>query len=97
MSEIDMATVDRVARLARIRLNESQLEESAKQLGRVFDYISQLEAADIEESVEPFFGAIESVNAIRSDESTPSQPRDAVLKNAPDTDGEFYVVPPVFK
>jgi aspartyl-tRNA(Asn)/glutamyl-tRNA(Gln) amidotransferase subunit C len=92
-----MSEIDKAARLARIRLNESELEESAKQLEKILDYISQLESAETDDSVEPFFGAIESVNAIRSDEVSPSQPREAVLKNAPDTDGEFYVVPPVFK
>jgi len=97
MSEIDKSTVEQVAKLARIRLSEQQLNDSALQLADVFDYIAQLEDANIGDDVEPFFGAIESVNAIRPDELKPSAARDSILENAPETDGEFYVVPPVFK
>jgi aspartyl-tRNA(Asn)/glutamyl-tRNA(Gln) amidotransferase subunit C len=94
---IDRATVEQVAKLARIHLPESQLDESSKQLGAILEYVSQLDQVTLPDDVEPFFGAIESVNAIRTDEQHPSVPRDEILSNAPDSDGEFYKVPPVFK
>ena len=98
MSEsIDRATVEQVARLARIHLSEQQLDTSSKQLGEILNYISQLEQVELPDDIEPFFGAIESVNAIRKDEVKPSVERDSILSNAPDSDGEFYSVPPVFK
>ena len=94
---IDQATVTQVAKLARIQLSDQQLSESAKQLADILDYIGQLEQVTLPDDVEPFFGAIESVNAVRSDEVIASVDRDSILKNAPSSDGEFYVVPPVFK
>lgn len=94
---IDRATVEQVARLARIHLSEKQLDESSKQLGEILNYIGQLEQVELPDDVVPFFGAIESVNAIREDEVKPSVNRDSILKNAPDSDGEVYSVPPVFK
>ena len=98
MSEtIDRGTVEQVARLARIYLSEQQLDEASKQLGKILNYVGQLEQVELPDDVEPFFGAIESVNAIRTDEVQPSVDRESVLANAPDSDGEYYSVPPVFK
>ena len=93
---IDRETVEQVARLARIHLSEQQLDASSKQLGAILNYVGQLEQVELPSDVEPFFGAIESVNAIREDEVLPSVKRDTILSNAPDSDGEFYSVPPVF-
>jgi len=95
MSEIAQATVEQVARLARIDLPESDVTESAKQLAEVLNYVGQLNEVELPDDVEPFFGAIESVNAIRADEVQPGVERDTILSNAPDADGEFYLVPPV--
>ncbi len=97
MSEIDHATVEQVAKLSRIRLTKIQLEQSAQQLASVFKFIENLDAADVSDDLKPFFGAIESVNAVRDDAVVDSEPRESILSNAPETDGEFYVVPPVFK
>jgi aspartyl-tRNA(Asn)/glutamyl-tRNA(Gln) amidotransferase subunit C len=94
---IDQATVTQVARLARIQLSQQQLDDSAKELAEILNYVGQLEQVSLPDDVEPFFGAIESVNAIRADEVKPSLAREAILENAPETDGEFYTVPPVFK
>jgi len=93
---IDRATVEQVAQLARIDLPESQLDESARQLAEILEYVGQLEKVDLPDDVEPFFGATESVNAIRADKRVPSIDRNTILSNAPDSDGEFYQVPPVF-
>lgn len=92
---IDRKTVESVARLARIDLPESQIDETAGKLGDVLTYIGQLEEVELADDVEPFFGAIESVNAIRPDQLSDSVDRDLILSNAPDADGEFYQVPPV--
>lgn len=96
MSEpIDHETVKSVARLARIDLPESQIDETAKKLGEVLTYVGQLDQVQLPDDVEPFFGAIESVNAVRADQQGNSVERDLILSNAPDADGEFYRVPPV--
>lgn len=93
---IDRETVEQVARLARIHLSEHQLSASANQLGKILNYVGQLEEVELPDDIEPFFGAIESLNAVREDVIKPSMDRASVLSNAPDSDGEFYLVPPVF-
>ncbi|MFK7765766.1 MAG: Asp-tRNA(Asn)/Glu-tRNA(Gln) amidotransferase subunit GatC [Mariniblastus sp.] len=93
---IDPKTVKQVARLAKIQLPDDQIDDSLKQLANVLQYVSQLESVELPDDTQPFFGAIESVNAIREDQVLPSVEREKILKNAPDTDGEFYSVPPVF-
>ncbi len=94
---IDRETVLQVARLARIQLSETEADSMGEQLSRILHYVSQLSAVELPADIEPFFGAVESVNASRVDETQESLERDLILDNAPDTDGEFYRVPPVFQ
>ena len=86
-----------VAKLARIDLPDDKAEATQANLEKVLNYVQQLESVELPDDIEPFFGAIESVNAIRPDEVQPSYPRPEILANAPDSDGEFYRVPPVFE
>ena len=93
----EQPTVNQVARLARIHLDDQQLTSSGEKLEQILEFVSQLEQVELPKDVEPFFGAIESVNAIREDNLLTSVPRDKILDNAPESDGEFYLVPPVFR
>ncbi|MCP4095378.1 MAG: Asp-tRNA(Asn)/Glu-tRNA(Gln) amidotransferase subunit GatC [Planctomycetaceae bacterium] len=98
MSETpEQPTVNQVARLARIHLDDQQLTSSGEKLEQILEFVSQLEQVELPKDVEPFFGAIESVNAIREDNLQTSVPREKILDNAPESDGEFYLVPPVFR
>ena len=96
-NSIEPEKVQQVAKLARIAIGEDSLAESAGQLNQILDYVKQLQAVDLPADAKPFFGAIESVNAIRADVNQPSTAREQILENAPDSNGEFYQVPPVFK
>lgn len=82
--------------MARIDLPEDQIAEFQQQLSNVLEFVEHLNEVEIPDGTEPFFGACESVNAIRDDVIAPSSTRETILANAPDTDGEFYLVPPVF-
>ena len=84
-----------VAKLARLHLPDDQADATQADLEKVLGYVQQLESVELPEDTEPFFGAIESVNAIRTDEVLPSTNRETILDNAPDSDGEFYKVPKV--
>ena len=94
---IDRETAIQVARLARIHLSPAEAESMQKQLSHNLHYVGQLDQVELPDDLEPFFGAVESVNAVRPDQVEPSFDRKLMLENAPDTDGEFYRVPPVFK
>lgn len=80
---------------------EDQQDKAAEQLAGILAYVDQLKNAGIDESVVPFFGAIEPVsmsdNHVRQDSVQPSRPREQVLGNAPRHDQEHYLVPPVFE
>ena len=86
--------VEKVALLARLRLDESELASMTEQLGQVLGYIEQLEGIDTS-NVEPMAHAVELVNVLADDELGESLPRDKALAAAPKSDGETFLVPPV--
>lgn len=96
MSKLAEDFSQNVAKLARIDVPQEKVAATQAHLEKVLNYVRQIESVEIPDDIEPFFGAIESVNALRSDQVHPSFSRDKILDNSPDSDGEFYKVPPVF-
>jgi len=84
----------KVARLARLKLSEGELDDFTEKLGSVLAYVDSLNEVDTED-VEPMVHAVELSNVFRADEVTPSLPREAALSNAPKTDGQFFLVPQI--
>ena len=83
-----------VAKLARLELGDAELEAMTRQLGRIVDYVAQLQQADTE-GAEPLAHALDVSNVFRPDEPAPSLPADQALANAPKRSGDFYSVPAV--
>ena len=83
-----------VAKLARLELSDAELEAMTRQLGRIVDYVAQLQQVDTE-GVEPLAHALDVSNVFRPDEPAPSLPIDLALANAPKRSGDFYSVPAV--
>ena len=83
-----------VAKLARLELSDAELEAMTRQLGRIVDYVAQLQLVDTE-GVEPLAHALDVSNVFRPDEPAPSLPVDLALANAPKRSGDFYSVPAV--
>lgn len=86
--------VKKVSLLARLLLSEDELEAMTTQLGRVLDYVQQLEELNTE-GVEPMAHAIDLTNVLADDVLQPSLDRAAALANAPKRDDECYRVPAV--
>ena len=86
--------VRRLARLSRLELSDAEREAMTRQLGRIVDYVAQLQQVDTE-GVEPLAHALDVSNVFRSDEPAPSLPVDQALANAPKRSGDFYSVPAV--
>ena len=86
--------VAKVAHLARLKLSESELDSLTVQLGKVLDYVRVLDNVDTTD-VQPMSHAVEMSNVFREDELRPSLPRDAALSNAPKSDGQSFLVPPI--
>jgi aspartyl-tRNA(Asn)/glutamyl-tRNA(Gln) amidotransferase subunit C len=96
---IDRNAVRHVARLARLALSPEEEERTARELGRVLDYIERLASVDVS-AVEPltFAGdAAEAKESMRADEPRPSLPREKVLKQAPEHDGSTFLVPRIIE
>jgi aspartyl-tRNA(Asn)/glutamyl-tRNA(Gln) amidotransferase subunit C len=89
---ISREDVRHVARLARLQAGEAELERIREQLSAILGYIDKLGALDTA-SVEPTSHAVPLVNVMRDDEVEPCFPREAMLANAPDAQGEFFRVP----
>ena len=92
----DPALAKKIASLARLRMSDEELDETSEQFAATVRYIHHLDEVEIPDGTDPFYGASELVNAVRDDEVRPSLPRETILSNAPQTDGKFYIVPPVF-
>ncbi len=89
---IDRAQVHHVARLARLDLDEEEVERMARELSAVLEHVERIGELDLD-GVEPTSHVIELVNALRPDEPRPSLPREAALDSAPDVAAEGFRVP----
>jgi aspartyl-tRNA(Asn)/glutamyl-tRNA(Gln) amidotransferase subunit C len=92
---IDRATVEHVARLARLALDEEERDRFAEQLARILEYCRRLDAQPIAD-VLPTSHVVPLTNVLRDDVVTPSLDRDEVLAQAPARAGGFFQVPRVF-
>lgn len=93
---MDEATVDRVARLARLELDPDQKTRFAVQLRAILDHFKDLEALDTS-GVEPSVYAVDLVGRTRPDVEVPAPARADLLANAPDQREGFIVVPRVLE
>ncbi len=91
---IDVATVRKVARLARIAEPEDRLETLAKELSGIMNWIEQLSEVDTD-GVEPMTSAVHMPAPMRDDVVTEGGDPEVVLSNSPKRAGNFFVVPKV--
>jgi len=91
---IDREQVLHVARLARLRLSDEEVETMAGELSSILGHIERISELDLD-GVQPTTHVVEVENALREDEPRPSLPRDVILDQAPATqDGGFLVPSP---
>ena len=91
---IDRKQVLHVARLARLRLSDDEVERMSSELSGILEHVERISALDLD-GVEPTSHVIELQNVLRPDEPRPSWPREKVLESAPDpADGAFRVPSP---
>ncbi len=86
--------VSHVADLARLHMSQEEIEAMARQLDDILTYVAKLNELDTE-AIVPTTHAISIVNAFREDEMKPSLVREKALANAPQQNGESFVVPRV--
>lgn len=91
---LDPATVRRIAKLARLHLEEADVPRVQAELNGILGWIEQLNEVDVT-GIEPLTGAANLAQRLRDDVITDGGMQEAVLANAPDRAGVFYSVPKV--
>ncbi|HEY7255532.1 MAG TPA: Asp-tRNA(Asn)/Glu-tRNA(Gln) amidotransferase subunit GatC [Solirubrobacterales bacterium] len=91
---IDREQVLHVARLARLRLSDEEVERMAGELSGILEHVDRIGELDLDD-VEPTSHVVDLENVLRPDRPRPSWPKDVVLEQAPDpADGAFRVPSP---
>ena len=91
---ISRDTVKYVAKLSRIEIEDSKLDDFTSQLDRILAYIEKLNQLDTENTA-PTSHALELNNVFRKDENTPSLDNKAALSNAPEQENGHFKVPKI--
>ena len=89
---IDREQVLHVARLARLRLSDDEVERMCGELSGILQHIEKIGELDLE-GVPPTSHVVEMTNALRPDEPRESWPREAVLAAAPSVADDGFEVP----
>ena len=94
MFKITQEEVKKVAQLARLELNESEINNHAEQLENILEYIQQLEKIDTD-NVPCTTRAIEVTNSFRKDERKEFSNIEEILDSAPSREDKFFRVPKI--
>ncbi len=91
---VDLATVKRVARLARIAVSEDEAQRMMGELNGILGFVEQLSEVDVA-GIEPMTSVTPMAMKKREDVVTDGNKADDVVANAPVTDRNFFLVPKV--
>ncbi|SFM40751.1 Asp-tRNA(Asn)/Glu-tRNA(Gln) amidotransferase subunit GatC [Marinobacter zhejiangensis] len=91
---ISREDIEKVALLARIRVNDQQVTELENDLGNILNLVDQLQSADTE-NVKPMAHPLDAIQRLRVDEVTETNQREAFQAIAPATEAGLYLVPKV--
>ena len=93
---IDKDTVKHIAKLARISLDEKKINSLSKDLSSIIEFIEKLNELNTDK-ISPLTSIINASLRTREDEVKDDKIRDQILKNSPDKNEEFFVVPKVIE
>ncbi|WP_018869799.1 MULTISPECIES: Asp-tRNA(Asn)/Glu-tRNA(Gln) amidotransferase subunit GatC [unclassified Thioalkalivibrio] len=93
---VDTEHVQRIAELSRLAMDDDQAREFAGGLSDIFDFVEQLDGADIE-GVEPMAHPMDAAQRMRPDAVTEPDRRDDYQAIAPAVEGGLYLVPRVIE
>ncbi|MEZ5840154.1 MAG: Asp-tRNA(Asn)/Glu-tRNA(Gln) amidotransferase subunit GatC [Hyphomicrobiales bacterium] len=91
---VDQATVRRIAHLARIAVSDEEVPHLQDELNSILGWVEQLNAIDVS-GVEPLTSVVEMSMKKRTDEVTDGGYPADVVKNAPISEDNYFVVPKV--
>jgi aspartyl-tRNA(Asn)/glutamyl-tRNA(Gln) amidotransferase subunit C len=93
---VDAATVKRIGRLARIRIEEDEVEKYAAELNTILGFVEQLNEVDVE-GIEPMTSDTPMTLRRREDKVTDGGYPEKIVANAPLSEDEFFEVPKVIE
>ena len=94
MTRITKEEVKKVALLARLELNDDEINNQAEQLEKILEYIKQLEKIDTDD-VPCTTRAIEVVNVLRKDEKKKFNSTEELLELGPSREDKYFKVPKI--
>src|SRR5262245_59396709 len=94
MADVERAEVERIAKLARLRLAPDEIAALARDLGAMLAYVELLEPVDTR-GIEPTAHVLPLATPLRADEPGPPLSPENALRNAPASADSAFLVPPV--
>ncbi|MAV55906.1 MAG: Asp-tRNA(Asn)/Glu-tRNA(Gln) amidotransferase GatCAB subunit C [Candidatus Pelagibacter sp.] len=91
---IDKNQVKKVAKLSRISLDDRKLESLSKDLDSILKFVEQLNKLETK-NTEPLTSIVDKTLESRKDIIDDGKIKDQILKNSPDKNNEFFIVPKV--
>ena len=91
---IDLKTIKHISKLSRILVDDKKAKKLAGDLNSIFEFIEKLNKLDTK-NIEPLTSVAETTLKFRNDEVKSKDIRDQILKNSPDENEDFFVVPKV--
>ena len=91
---IDLKTIKHISKLSRISIDEQKAEKLAGDLNSIFEFIETLNELKTD-NVEPLTSVAETTLKFRSDEIKSENIREQIIKNSPEDNEDFFVVPKV--
>ena len=91
---IDLKTIKHISKLSRISVDDEKAKKLVGDMNSIFDFIEKLKELDTD-NVEPLTSVAETTLKLRVDEVKSGNIREQVLKNSPDENQDFFVVPRV--
>jgi aspartyl-tRNA(Asn)/glutamyl-tRNA(Gln) amidotransferase subunit C len=91
---LDKAAVAKIAKLARLKMEPDRQEAMASELNRILSFVEELQSVNTD-NVQPMTSVAPMKLRHREDAVTDGGNAEAVLKNAPQRQGDFYTVPKV--
>jgi aspartyl-tRNA(Asn)/glutamyl-tRNA(Gln) amidotransferase subunit C len=91
---IDLKTIKHISKLSRISVDDKKAKKLAMDLNSIFEFIEKLNELDTNK-VEPLTSVAETTLKFRNDEVKSKDIRNQILKNSPEENEDFFVVPKV--
>ena len=93
---IDLKTIRHISKLSRISVDEKRAEKLADDLNSIFDFIEKLNKLKTD-NVEPLTSVAETTLKLRPDQVKSKNIREQIVKNSPQDNEDYFVVPKVIE